>query len=120
MRELGLACVVAIAIAQAGCGDGGTIVVPCEAARCNESCVAMGDRAGECRTDMCVCIPDIDIPPGPTQGLSSGGTVVRSSAGFQVELTIGSVSPAAEGTTASGSVELGIPPQTDPERLGAP
>lgn len=116
MKALLLGAALFAAFVQAGCG-GGEVVLPCVADDCNASCVAAGNRAGECRTgDMCVCIPNLDIPPGPTQGLSSGGTVVRTSSNYQLELTVGSVSPAAEGMAGAQRVELGIPPQTDPER----
>lgn len=99
--------------------SGGTITVPCDEDRCNEMCVADGNESGACAEDTCVCRPQLQIPSGPTSGLSSGGVVHRSSSGFQLELTIGPVSPSAERAGAQ-SVELGVPPQTDPERAPAP
>ena len=87
---------------------------------CNESCVASGDASGECRFEMCECRPRLDLPPGPTAGLSSGGAVARSSAGYQMELTIGPVAPAAERASATQDVELGLQPQADPARRQAP
>jgi len=112
---------VFVALAQAGCSGGGTVTVPCEEARCNEACVAGGSESGTCRADACACRPSLDLPPGPTAGLSSGGAVQRRSAGFQMELTIGPVAPAApERTSATRDLELGLQPQTDPARLRAP
>jgi hypothetical protein len=67
-----------------------------------------------------VCRPRLDIPPGATTGLSSGGLVERWSTGFQLELTVGPVAPAGTGSSASRAAELGVQPQTDPERIQAP
>jgi hypothetical protein len=103
-----------------GAGEGGTITVPCGEARCGEMCVGDGNASGACRSDMCVCQPRVDIPAGPTQGLTSGGAVVRRSSGYQVSVSVGGVSPAAQGTAGTQSVELGLQPQTDPTRLQAP
>lgn len=120
MRYVAFAGWIALVLAQAGCSGGGTVTVPCEAARCNESCIASGDASGECRFEMCECRPRLDLPSGPTAGLSSGGAVARSSAGYQMELTIGPVAPAAERASATQDVELGLQPQADPARRQAP
>jgi hypothetical protein len=112
--------VIVLWVLALGC-DGGTITVPCDEARCGESCVAEGNESGTCSAEgSCVCRPRLDIPSGATSGLSSGGVVHRSSSGFQVELTIGPVAPAGAGTAGAQEVELGLQAQTDPERTRAP
>ena len=122
MRNVAFASWVLIVLSQSGCGAGrgGTVTVPCEAARCNETCVAAGNEAGACTADECVCRPHLDLPAGPTAGLSSGGAVQRRTTGFQMELSIGPVAPAAQPTSPTRDVELGVQPQTDPARLQAP
>jgi len=110
---------VGLVMVALGCG-GGTITVPCDEERCNEMCVAGGDESGTCSEDACVCRPPLQIPPGATSGLSSGGVVHRASSGFQLELTIGPVAPAAERAGGAHDVELGVQPQTDPERTSGP
>src|SRR5688572_6000428 len=89
--SLGLALVALVA-----CSEGGTITVPCDPARCNDQCVEEGDESGACVADTCECRAPLDVPGGPTSDLSSGGVVHRSSSGYQVDLTIGPVAPAAE------------------------
>lgn len=103
-------------LSACGAGEGGTITVPCEEARCNEQCVSRGNASGACRTDTCVCRPNLDVPPGPTTGITSGGLVHRSSAGFQLDVAVAPVSPAAEGRAGTVGVEVGVLPQTDPTR----
>ena len=109
-------CVVLVALAQAGCGDGGTVAVPCDVMRCNTQCVADGNEAGECRADSCVCRPHLDIPSGHLQAITSGGSVHRESGGFRLDVSVAPVAPVAEGRAGTVGVELGIEPQTDPAR----
>ena len=100
-----------------GCGGGeGVTPAACEDTRCNADCVSRGETSGRCQTDTCVCVPPLDVPPGPTSGVTSGGQVHRESAGFQLDVTVGGVSPSAEGRAGTVGVEVGVLPQTDPTR----
>jgi hypothetical protein len=119
-RSFAATLFVLLASTACGTGEGGTITVPCEEARCNETCVADGNDSGSCRDEACVCRPAIDIPGGPTHGLSSGGLVQRRSGGYQVSVSVGPVAPVGDGLAGDDDVELGVQPQTDPERLSAP
>jgi hypothetical protein len=113
------AAMVLACFAQIGCGGGGTVEVPCDEAQCNMTCVMDGNESGMCRDDMCVCRPRLNLPPGATLGLSSGGAVERRSSGYQLTLTVGPVAPAAV-PSGPRDVELGIQPQLDPERVARP
>jgi hypothetical protein len=110
-----LACVVAAASSACATGNGGTITVPCDDARCNETCVGEGDASGACREDACVCVPAIRPPSGASVGVSSGGVVTRRSNGYTVELSVGPVTPAAV-PSGGANLEVGIVPQADPTR----
>lgn len=107
--------VVGLVVAGCSAGTGGTITVPCDDARCNETCVGEGDASGACRDDACVCTPAIRPPSGASVGLSSGGVVARRSNGYSIELSVGPVTPAA--VPAGGqNLEVGLAPQADPTR----
>jgi len=109
------ACVVAVASSACATGNGGTITVPCDDARCNATCVGEGDASGACREDACVCVPVIRPPSGASLGVSSGGAVTRRSNGYSLELTVGPVTPAAV-PAGRANLEVGIAPQADPTR----
>ncbi len=107
--------VVCAGLVGCGTGSGGTITVPCDEARCNESCVGEGDASGACREDACVCVPILRPPPGASVGISSGGVVARRSNGYSIELSVGPVTPAAT-PAGPANVEIGVTPQADPAR----
>jgi hypothetical protein len=116
IRSWGVVCVLAVLSGSAcATGNGGTITVPCDDARCNETCVGEGDASGACREDACVCVPAIRPPSGASLGVSSGGVVTRRSDGYSLELTVGPVTPAAV-PAGRANLEVGIAPQADPTR----
>jgi hypothetical protein len=65
---------------------------------------------------MCVCRPAVDVPPGASGGLSSGGAVHRESGRFQVDVSVAPVPLAGERAAGRRDVELGLQPGNDPER----
>jgi hypothetical protein len=109
------ALIALAALVQFGCGDGGTIAVPCEAERCNTQCVADGNESGMCRVNDCVCRPRVDLPSGHMQAVTSGGAVHREGGNFQLDLSV-AVPHAAQDQAGTVNVDLGIEAQNDPTR----